>query len=969
MEFLVIFRYPDSKESEETRSPVSTPESMREYPQSLSLSEWLVFSLKADDETDRLLALEEISGRPPDPEITALLQGLQEHSDSETIREKAGKALQIQLAWEETRAFVHKMELTPDGFRTLAEDANPVLRKEILRSIRGTPSPELLDVWRNDLVSGVSAAKTEIALAMLGRFGSTNDAGFALPFLGTENPEIEIWAWDLLCTKDPALFKERIAEALISANPDVQIHAVRRLRQVDPPAALPFIGALLENPDPFVRQKALRVLPLIPFTEAEAICLRFLSREPRPLLVVIASLGVALDPQPELPERLFDILLVAGKVKKGILQIRFNQLVSCIHKAGILTVPVEEYVAGLRARLQTRKETLAVRLALQDLRNANPATRISALERLRPFLHLSEVRTTLATLGDGETAEEVKAVLAGIPLGEASPTTDITHILKNHFSSLDTARQQQALAAISSPDLFRHAHDAIRKIVSDRAHPTIIATCLDLLGRFGSREESSIPALGMLKHADPMVVAAAIRTLGKTDPESFLPHLNRFLQNPDPRICVAALEFFMQSDREGAIRFLESLMESMNPRIRDHALTLVPQLDTASAFPILEKAVRFDPDPEIQTKAAFLLAVEPGSEALSVLAGFCLDESLSVVSGRGDLWGNALKNGAAALGRTAGEIEAGLLEERRREKTFKKPEPTYSFRNLQNKSIAFSRASRPPPAASPTPPSRLRQWLGYACLALFMVSPLLWYFLNQPPDESGFHQEGLPPALLSEGFGSRPTSTTVTGLRMPIDGILGKSILAQKAGQIKKECQESADRIEQARLKHLSSLAADESLPPWRRMAAIALSDTRFTEAGGLMAGGDFSAAAEKYKKILDDPNSGIPQRVLACQGLITTTVRGGEPAASALPHVDQYFREVQKIQGSQGAPMAGFAELMTDANRKMAELKTGENFGRAAQALAEADKIAVSKAEELLRSRLDIGHQGIPGKTERGEK
>lgn len=909
-----------------------------ECPKSLSLGEWLAFSLDHGDEIDRRLAIEEIALNPHYSDLFSRLPGLAAADPSPACREAATRLLAAHQAGEEARRIVAGLEVTAEILTPLLDSVAPELRREILRSLRTPPPEGLLELWRHDLLHGCSLEKTEAALIVLARFGKPADASFALGFLSADQPEVVRASLDLLFAQNPDLFKESVATALASGHPAVRLHAVRQLRSIDPGEAVNYLEALVLSEDPLLRQQAVHDLLLIPFHAAEPVSLRFLGSEPRPLLLVLVALAVAINPHPDTPLKLFDIILVSRGPKRAILQAGFNQLLECINQAGILSVPIGDYVATLKEGLTRRRETMLVTLGLRDLAAPDPETRQAAVERLRPFLGRPEVGEALRRRLDAETDEETRTRLAALVAPVASETPSpgappdpvealATALRDGTFGSLPLPRQQGLLRALDTPARFRAARPAWQGLLTGKPHRAVLLELIHRCGELG--EPADVQELSpFLRGAEPAVAAAAIKACGRLDLDQLLPTLNKLLQQDDPRVKAAALEVFLRSDKEGAIRYLATMARSTQPAIRRQALHLFPLLDYPSAAPLLERMFADDPQDDLKVQAGFMIAANPSLAGLQTLCRGCCGEGGEPREGFADLWEAALQGAAPVLGQEAKALREHCLQAVAKARQAEKaPAPTYSFRKVVGKTPYTAAAAGPAPDGGSGLAARLREHRVALVVLVLMLAPLGWVLLfpAAPTFDSG--------AMTGEAGGpggsaptAMPSGAGGGGLRSNAGAVLGGPGYAQLMKSVSGQCDDFSKQAAARRQERLARLAADEGTPLPERMGALARVNPVLAQARSDLDGQRFDEAREAFRKVADDPAAGTPEKVLARQGLVTIAVRTGGKPEDVGATLDGLVGEVGKLPGCEMTPKVSFQD---DLRKAATAMQTFSDPGR----------------------------------------
>jgi HEAT repeat protein len=694
-----------------------------DLPKNLDINHWIIFGLKQTDEISRLLALEEMVAVGIPRECHAAVQTTQQQDPSQRCRELAQWALALEKAKERILPMMKSLEPSPEGLKFLLEDADPSMRYTFLHSIRKAPSEALLEEWRSRLLGESAKEILEIGLTLLAKFGRESDAELAMVYLSSEDPEVVCAALDVLQQQSPEIFKERIADFLISSTVSIRLHAIKLLRAVDARETLLHLREFIKSPDPLLRQKALRELLLTPFEHAESYYLNFLGVESYPLLLVMGGLGIVFNPLPHLPLKLFDILFISRGVKKHILQLLLNQTVDCIHKSGILKEPIETFVANLKERIQRKKQEIELTWALRDLEAGEPEIRMNALQKLQLQSDQPHIAGAVRKAYSRETDPEIKSFIESFmtdpgPAPEAAvsatpvpsvpsmpaapsspqapspspsaqdaaqPTTPPTPAgspvaATNETKEIPLARQ--LLAGIKSRQEFDEKREKILGHLKKDSPKSFTLNTLALLAQFGDDRDVFL-VRKYLNDGDPALVAAAVKALGKLNLDQLLPQLNQLLAHDDPRVKAATLEFFILTDKAGAISHLESMIKSVQPKVKRLALTLLPLLDYSSAEPLLMHLLQFEPNESIKAQAGFMVAANLSQEGIWAIFKACHNDKGKPRDEYQELWKSSLIAAQEVLGKDASLIECECTQRLFKEtEDEKKPVPKYAAKKI-----------------------------------------------------------------------------------------------------------------------------------------------------------------------------------------------------------------------------------------------------------------------------------------------
>jgi len=873
-------------------------------PLTLELSPWLSLALASPHRIERILALEEIGFQGLSGEFAAEIERLAREDESAECRNSAGKLLAT-LKKPRIDRKIEKVELTPERTKSLLEFGEETLQRIVLLSLRKAPTPEVLDTWRSHLLSEENGEVISVGLTLLSKFGSAADAALALAFTHHTSAGVVKSAIDLLHARNLDLFKERIVVFLTSDDLEIRLHAIRKLRTFDPSEAQTYIRSMLAARDPLIRQRGLRELLLVPFEESEVLYLAYLSAEPAHLLLVLAGSAVAMNPSPELPLKLYDIFSAARDTRAHILQLVIRQLLTAIRESGILHEPIESYLEKLKVTLQKRKLWTACQIALNDLAHEDADVRLDSIRRLQHGLELSNVREALERRIDKETSEEARELLLQI-LGRSKEVFTAESLRQKvrdgSFHDLDPKTQKRHLAAISNSDSFRELRETIGILLFAKLDRSVLLNLFDRIGTHG-RNWDPKPLFPHLKHEDPGVAAAALRTIGKFDPDCIAYEIPNYLRHDDVRIKTAALELYLLSDKSSALQYLAGMLKSPSVKVRKNGLSLLAAVDFPSAQGLLREYIPTERDTDARIQAGFILAANPTREGFKLLAMCCHDADGILLPAFQDLWDSAIVGAIPLLAPDISALMEGLAKQPKAELTAgQDKQPPYSFKNVTNitkknlygEKDQFSGQNAPSELAEARAKEALdkaagfleQHRLGLSAAALLLVTGGLWWFAGDRirlPGSTGIgpsvvHES--PSARMEESGGNAPAM--VAGMRgKPGQFLSGHSY----AGSMKAmQAERLSISVEFARksddaLKDTLRQMADD--PNYKGYAEFYLNENCKL---GLecIEKGNYPEARDYLLKALDDPSITEEARVLVCQSLMGIGYEVGDKATLA---------------------------------------------------------------------------------------
>ncbi|RCK79250.1 MAG: hypothetical protein OZSIB_0121 [Candidatus Ozemobacter sibiricus] len=875
----------------EEHSSAPPPSSVPSPPGTLDLNAWLAFSLASPHEVERRLALDEIGFQGLTEAFVDDLQRLAATDPAAACRTAAARLLERARQAAAARP-VETIELTPERTRALLEVGEDALQQVVLRSLRKAPAPEILDTWRAHLPSEENAEVIGVGLTLLARHGRPEDASLALLFSSHPSASVVKTAIDLLHGQNPGQFKEGIVRFLTSDDLEIRLHTIRKLRTFDPREAQTYLRSLLAARDPFIRQRALRELLLVPFAESEALYLAYLAAEPLPLLLVLAGSAVAMNPAPDLPPKLYDVFLSARDLRARILQLVINQLLVSIKASGILQEPIETYLETLKSTLQKRKLWVTARLALADLDHDDPEVRLAAIDKLSQARSFPKVQEALERREAIETVDEVREALARA-LGREKESFTIAgfraRIKDGSFYGLDPRVQKRFISAIADEDSFREARDIIGIAVVADLERGVLLHLLDRIAAHGRQWDPKC-LFRYLKSDDPGILAAALRAIGRLDLDAIAYEIPNLLRHDDFRVKMAALELYLVSDKASALQYLIGMLKAQQVKIRKNGLALLATVDYPSAERILLDYFPVEKNLEAKLQAGFILAANPTLEGIQVLYAGCHDERGALLPPFQDLWESALEAAVPLLAPDAATLLASCRSRRSAEQTAAAAEPpTYAFKKITaatNKNLFAEKDAQPTEGLGaelrvPEPPAALEQAAGaveryrmpLAAAAVVLLAVGLWWIAGDRLLGPGAGGGG--PAVVHEARanrmeeGSRDVPAMVAGRRGGSSSFISGRSYAQVMKAMDAERQsvsEEFHRKNKEALREVLMQMLDD--PSYKGYGEFYLNENC---AKGMEAieQGDLAEARTYLRKALDDPTISEEARVIVCQGLM----------------------------------------------------------------------------------------------------
>jgi len=640
------------------------------FPKTLDIFEWIQFTFDQGEKMNRLLAMEALSMVPIPPGMVDRLKDASENDQALRCREMAKNLLESEKIKARAAQLASQVQFSPDSLKAFLVDFDPLFRQAFIKSLRKSPPPEILDLWRSEFLKEIAPEIAGVGLSILARFGIPSDVNFALPFLGSARADLAIAAIDLLYAQNLDLFKNNLTKILEHPNVDVQMHGIGKLRGIDRKQEVLLLKPFFKSPDPLVRQRALRQLVLLPWEEAEFTYFQFLSTETRPLPLVMAGWAIASNPNPELPLRIFDVMLVSQGIKKHILQLVLNQVVDSISKTGILQEPVEKYITELKALLQKRRDSMLKKISLEELNHSDMGLRQKAIQQLSIWIAHPEVEEALRKRFSEEPNVNLKNLIGSILKSEKVGDEEIHGMKKVLPESLKSKRfldfppenQRLLIKTIRDRGDFQAVKEYLIPLLSRNINWTVLLEIINCISIFGDQQDLG-EVLPLTQHSEPAVATEAIKLCARLNPNSIKPLLEKLLQNVNPQVKAAAFENFLLLDTQKALEYLEGMVNSNSSDLHREAISLLTIVDDFSASPILMQMFLGEVSTDLKIRIGEMLMASPTEEKLQVLFQGSHSPDGTEKKEFKNLWEFAIRKGSETLGIDREKFEVKCREE------------------------------------------------------------------------------------------------------------------------------------------------------------------------------------------------------------------------------------------------------------------------------------------------------------------
>lgn len=568
----------------------------------------LIDDLKAPIKSFRIFALEETIRSGQAPEVLATLEEIKlTEDDGECLMliEHAINAVKERLSGESVpHAEIPKQQ---HEFLTAWENSDNTQKMRILsemparipKDLRGL-GPQLLEKEKT-AVLGARLIRVFCRGWPEEKFSAITDC------IRSDSLTLKLAALKTTVHMKPELLLEDLPQLLNSKDPQIKALAIRGLAKIDKEEALKHLQALLLSSEISDRLAGIQNCPFLPFDMVKPVLLKYCAAENHPELLIRAGWILEMNPDVQVPFKLFEIAERSPAKKSELVKGILNEAVKLLEKSGILGDQFPAYTRKLQAWVYRRN---ALRLAKQivarldeetipqeldqTLRNSlkQPVVVEAFQEALNWPISATAKSRLSAYLKSGAT--EAVAQPDPMPMGhspatleqktEASPGADAesseTTTDTRKLSELSLSEQIKAFAGLSAEEYAKH-ESCFRLIIGSREFEaeakTAAFNCLTRL-KLGGYEDAAVK---MLNNPNVALATAAVQYLGQVDPEVIFPYLGQCLNVADVRMKSAALGILKNFDFNQAVSSLNAMLNSYDPQQQRMALECMDQFDFA----------------------------------------------------------------------------------------------------------------------------------------------------------------------------------------------------------------------------------------------------------------------------------------------------------------------------------------------------------------------------------------------------
>ncbi len=565
----------------------------------------LIADLKAPIKSFRIFALEEVIRTGASQEVLAVLEEIR-------LTEDDGEcSMLISHAISSVKSRLSGSQASPGPVISHKEEFlaawNGAEEQERLKILSDLPArlPKELKELGPELITG---EKSSVIVARIIRVfcRSWPEEKFALivSYLNSKSLSLQLASLRTIVHMRPELLINDLPQLLNSKDPQIKALAIRGLAKIDKEEALNHLQALLLSSDQSDRMAGIQNCPFLPFEMVKPVLLKYFAAENDPELLVRAGWIFEMNPDIQVPFKLFEIVERSPARKAELAKKILNECVRLLDKSGVLGGQFAAYTKKLQAWVSKRNALRFVRQAAGmldaekidaelDLRLRNGLKQPVVVEAFKEALEWpisetvkSRIKAYVKSVAAAEQSNTEKDAAAATDISPApavgagkSPSAGSDSLL-SAFSEADDQKKISILTGLDQPSAVTLLKEIQKLVAAKDASGEVKIAAFHCLGSLRARglEDSAVK---LISHQNASLATAAVEYLGEVDPDAVFPYLGQCLKVADVRMKSAALGILKNFDFNQALSSLNAMLRSPDSEQQMMAIQCMEHFDFA----------------------------------------------------------------------------------------------------------------------------------------------------------------------------------------------------------------------------------------------------------------------------------------------------------------------------------------------------------------------------------------------------
>lgn len=544
----------------------------------LPIKSFRIFALeeviKSGDSPEILTVLEEISISENDPECSMLIS----HAISAVQNRLAGAKKPEPVSVSSSSDFITNWKEADENMRMYIISNLPARLPKDLREI----GPELLE--------GSSPVIAARVIRTFSRNWPEDKFNLISSNIKSDSLVLRLASLRTMVHLKPELLLPDLPALLSSKDPEIKALAIRGLVKIDKEEALNHLQALLLSPTSTERLAGIQNCPFLPFDMVKPLLLKYFAAENNAELLTKAGWIIEMNPDVEVPFRLFEIAERSPEKKASLVKKVLNEAVKLLNQSGILGKQFAAYTKKLQDWVNKRNALRYVRQIVAKLdaeivppeidKNVIVTIKqplinetfkealtwpISNRVKSRIYSYLGIPEPSLATK-EGKTSQKIETKPAPVSAAAAEKPKNLS--------------QLELLANITQEKAIEKFNQILMMITHKDSSNEVKIAALQCLTRCRISGAEDV-AVRLIKNIDVALATAAVEYLGIVNPDCVFPYLGQCLKISDIGMKSAALGILKNYDYNQAISYLRAMLYSTEKSQQNMALECLNQFDFA----------------------------------------------------------------------------------------------------------------------------------------------------------------------------------------------------------------------------------------------------------------------------------------------------------------------------------------------------------------------------------------------------
>lgn len=435
-------------------------------------------------------------------------------------------------------------------------------------------------------------------------------------------------ALEVMVAQYPELLARDLPKFLASKEPRIRALAIQGLAKIDLDVAIEHLEAMLLGNDEHEKMCGLQNCLYLPFERIKQSLLRFLILESSHPLLMKAGLLLELNPDPDIPFRLLEIIQCAPLLKVDFFKKLYQGACRAVENSGLLgkDYPVfleelKKFEAKLR-NLDSVQEILHQTIALEAEGKLDED--VSGLETLDQ----PEIKNVLKQSLEWNLPATLNAKVRSL-VHESPDSTEIVGRSQpsNRFSldgvELAEAMRNMASWRASDKELVK---PILQRILENKDSTVELRTAAIRTAKKCEIGDFVHLAEPSLKHVQEKLSVAALEYVARFDPDRAFPFLGYYLQSSGLRSKTTAITILKKFDPPQALSRISVLLGGSNPLQQKMAIFCMIQFEFNLVRDVLSAYLLTCSNPELLDLGLNLFKTNPDPESLYSL--FKLEQRL-----------------------------------------------------------------------------------------------------------------------------------------------------------------------------------------------------------------------------------------------------------------------------------------------------------------------------------------------------